>query len=81
MSKTNKIDNITRKKEFALTICPSCESSNIIREFTPFFSLAIATQGLQVDSWKCCDCDFKAPIFPEKVFTNEDKFMEELENG
>ena len=67
-------------KEIILTVCPKCESPNVIKELFPFYSLAIATQGIQINNWKCLDCGFIAPVFPEKFFDNKDKLKKSMEN-
>jgi len=38
-----------------IRFCPKCKGTNIV-----------AVAGMQVGMWKCVDCGFRSPIFPEK---------------
>lgn len=70
--KTKKVESKQEKeKVMRITFCPECGSNNVMKEFLPFASLVIATQGLYIDKWKCKDCGFIAPIFPQRVYDKE----------
>lgn len=67
------------EKKLILTFCPKCESSNVMQEFLPMYSLVIM-EGLHINNWKCADCGFSSPVFPEKVF-DDIKELEKHEKG